>query len=107
MRKILISSCCLLLLSPFAYAGVCKDDFEDGNANGWKEVSGTWAVQDGACVQLEADGDVPRTVIQSPWEFIDGNIEATITFDKKSDGRARTAINLSKLEIELLNLKAR
>ena len=92
MRKILISSCCLLLLSPFAYAGVCRDDFEDGNANGWKEVSGTWEVRDGVYVQLEADGDVPRTVIQSPWEFTDGNIEVTITFDKKSDGNEIPAI---------------
>ena len=89
MGKILTSWCCLLLLSSLVYAGECKDDFEDGNADGWKEVSGDWEVQEGEYVQLGAGMavmGVPRTIIQSPWEFADGTIEVTITFDRKSDG---------------------
>jgi hypothetical protein len=62
------------------------DDFEDGDANGWKEVSGTWQVQDGMYVMMEKDEgtqDVPRSIIQSPWNFSDGTIELTINFEKR------------------------
>lgn len=94
MRYVLISCCCLLLLSPFAYAGVCTDSFDDGNDNGWKVVIGEWVVQEGAYVQLKADPSmrVPRTIIQSPWDFTDGTIEVTITFDKKSEGAEVPAV---------------
>jgi len=94
MREVLISCCCLFLLSSFVCAGPCKDDFKDGNDNGWKIVSGDWKVLDGAYVQLKADPNmrVPRTIIQSPWQFADGTIEVTITFDKKSDGKEVPAV---------------
>ena len=94
MREVLISCCCLFLLSSFVYAGPCKDDFEDGNDNGWRVLSGEWAVQAGAYVQLKADPNmrIPRTIIQSPWDFKDGTIEVTISFDKKSDGKEIPAI---------------
>ena len=89
MGKILVSWCCLFLLSSFVYAGECKDDFEDGNAAGWREVAGDWEVQEGDYVQLGGGMNVigvPRTIIQSPWEFSDGTIEVTIEFDRRSDG---------------------
>ncbi len=89
MRNILISWCCLLLLSPFAYAGVCLEDFGDGDAAGWKEVSGTWEVEDGSYTVLEqefGDDSVPRSIIQSPWDFADGTIEITIVFDRRATG---------------------
>lgn len=95
MGKILISCCCLLLLSSLVYAGECIDDFENGNADGWKEVAGDWEVQEGTYVQLGAGTnvmDIPRTIVQSPWEFADGTIEVTITYDKKSDGSEVPAI---------------
>ena len=95
MRKILISCCCPLLLSSLVYAGECIDDFENGNADGWKEVSGDWDVEEGAYVQLGAGMDVmgvPYTIIESPWEFSEGTIEVTITFSKKSDGEEIPAI---------------
>jgi hypothetical protein len=89
MGKILISCCCLLLLSSLVYAGECIDDFENGNADGWNEVSGDWAVEEGAYAQLGAGINVmgvPYTIVESPWEFSEGTIEVTITFSKKSDG---------------------
>jgi len=89
MRYILISCCCLLLLSSLVYAGECVDDFENGNADGWDEVAGGWEVQEGEYVQLGMGNNalgIPHTIIQSPWEFKDGTIEVTITFDKRSDG---------------------
>lgn len=95
MRGILTYCCLLFLLSSIAYAGVCWDDFEDGNADGWNAVSGEWEVQEGAYVHLTEDpedGEVYRTIIQSPWEFVDGTIEATIRFDRKSDGNEIPAI---------------
>ena len=88
MREALISWFCLLLLSSFVYAGECRDDFEDGNANGWNEVMGDWEVQEGSYAQLGAGMNlmgVPRTIIESPWDFTDGTIEVTMTFDKKSN----------------------
>ena len=96
MRKILLSCCCLLLLSSLAYAGEIRDDFEDGNPNGWKEVAGDWEIQDGAYVQLGAGmdpiNDAPRTIIQSPWDFDNGTIEVTIEFDKNSGGTEEPCI---------------
>lgn len=96
MRKILLSCCCLLLLSSLAYAGEIKDDFEDGNANGWKEIAGDWEIQDGAYVQLgvgmDFTGEVPRTIIQSPWDFDNGTIEVTIEFDRQSGGTEEPCI---------------
>lgn len=88
MRRIIVSCCCLLLLSYSVYGGPCKDDFEDGNANGWEEVAGEWKVQDGLYAQIGTNVNlgVPRTIIKSPWDFKDGIIEVTIIFDKKSDG---------------------
>lgn len=88
MRGIFVSCCCLLLLSSSVYGGPCKDDFEDGNTDGWKEIAGEWEIQEGAYVQLGASANlgVPRTIIQSPWNFKDGTIEVTITYDKKSEG---------------------
>jgi len=90
MRKIIILCCCLLMLSSRAYAGEVRDDFEDGNANGWNEVAGGWEVQDGAYVQLGMDLDgvdgIPRTIIQSPWDFGNGTIEANIAFDRQAAG---------------------
>jgi len=96
MRNVLISCCCLLLLSSLAYAGEIRDDFEDGNANGWKEVAGDWEIQDGAYVQLGVSMDfvdeVPRTIIQSPWDFDNGTIEVTIEFDRQSGGTEEPCI---------------
>jgi hypothetical protein len=95
MRKILVSCCCLLLLSSLVYAGECIDDFENGNADGWDEVSGDWEVQEGTYVQLGMGMNVmsiPRTIIQSPWEFSDGVIEVTIVFSEESDGTEIPAI---------------
>jgi hypothetical protein len=95
MGKTFISCCCLLLLSSFAYAGKCIDDFENGNADGWKVVEGDWEVQEGVYVQLGLDlneAGIPRTIIQSPWEFGNGSIEVTISFDNKSDGTEIPAI---------------
>jgi hypothetical protein len=87
--KPLISCCCLLLASSFVYAGECIDDFENGNADGWKEMVGDWEVQEGEYVQLGLGNNVqgvPHSIIQSPWEFSDGTIEVTIIYDKRSDG---------------------
>ena len=95
MRYLLLLCCCLLFLPSLAHAGDCVDDFDNGNAAGWDEVVGDWEVQDGAYVQLGAGMNtigVPRTIIQSPWEFTDGTIEVTITFDKRSDGTEIPAI---------------
>ena len=95
MRILLISFCCLCLLSSHVYAGECIDDFENGNADGWNEVAGEWEVQEGAYVQLAVSTDIrgiPRTIIQSPWEFADGSIEVTITFERKSAGTEVPAI---------------
>ena len=95
MRIFLISFCCLCLLSSHVYAGECIDDFENGNADGWNEVAGEWEVQEGAYVQLAVSTDIrgiPRAIIQSPWEFTDGSIEVTITFEKKSAGTEVPAI---------------
>ena len=95
MTKLLISCCCLLLLSSPVYAGECIDDFENGNADGWDEVAGDWEVQEAEYVQLgigDNVAEVPRTIIQSPWEFSDGAIEVTITFDKRSEGSEVPAI---------------
>jgi hypothetical protein len=83
------------LLSSHVYGGECIDDFEDGNADGWKEFAGEWEVEEGAYVQSAASTDIrgiPRTIIQSPWEFTDGSIEVTITFEKRSAGSEVPAI---------------
>ncbi len=95
MREIMISWCCLLLLSSFAHAGEIRDDFGDGSDDGWKVASGDWEVLEGTYVQLGGGmnvGGVPRTIIQSPWAFTDGTIEVTITFDRKSNGAEIPAI---------------
>jgi len=71
------------------------DDFEDGNAEGWKEFAGEWEVEDGAYVQSGMSVDIsgiPRTIIQSPWDFANGSIEVTIIFDKRSIGSEVPAI---------------
>jgi len=91
----LISCCWLCLLSSHVYAGECIDDFENGNADGWKEFAGEWEVEEGAYVQSAASVDIrgiPRTIIQSPWEFADGSIEVTVTFEKRSAGSEVPAI---------------
>jgi len=36
----------LMLLAGVTFAGTLfSDDFEDGNADGWTEVNGTWSVE--------------------------------------------------------------
>jgi len=40
-----ILSTWLMLLSISVFAGVWWDDFEDGRADGWSEVSGDWEMQ--------------------------------------------------------------
>ncbi len=87
MREILASFCCLFLLSSLVYAGVVRDDFEDGNDDGWKVIEGDWLVEEGSYIQLGGVNAVNTayTLLQSPWDFSDGIIELTIIYDEKSN----------------------
>lgn len=53
MRKIIISLFALgiCLFSANAFAAVFFDDFNDGNIDGWTNVSGNWHVENGTLVQ--------------------------------------------------------
>lgn len=94
MREILATLCCFFLLSSLVYAGVVRDDFEDGNDDGWKVIDGEWLVEEGLYIQLGVVNFVNAsyTLLQSPWDFSDGTIEVTIIYDKKSDGTEIPAI---------------
>ena len=95
MRRTLILWCCFLLLPALAYAGLVRDDFTDGNDDGWEVINGDWEVAEETYVQLGLEGDfvqLASTIIQSPWEFSAGAIEVTILYDEGSDGAEIPAI---------------
>lgn len=53
-----MATLCILLIALPAWAGTWRDDFEDGNLNGWVPVGDAkWEVVDGRCKVSIAAGD--------------------------------------------------
>jgi len=85
----------LLVLSSYALGGVFKDDFEDGDSKGWKELSGKWIVEEGMYGLSETPPNPPGfvyTVLQSPWELGDGVLEVDVKFTRNTKGSDVAAI---------------
>lgn len=63
-KKILliIVSVSLMAYAAGSYAGVWQDDFEDGKAGGWDEVSGTWEVIDGIYEQTDVVAEYQKSI---------------------------------------------
>jgi hypothetical protein len=55
---------CLVIPSVNSFAGVWEDKFEDGNADGWIEVSGDWEVNAGVYEQTTMDAVYQKSILE-------------------------------------------
>ena len=89
--KVLIPFIILFSISNLSFSGTFKDDFEDGDSVGWKEISGEWKVENGAYVQFgkpPGGGGLANTfytLLQSPWNLGNGTIEFTFRYDIRTN----------------------
>lgn len=71
------------------HADIWMDDFEDGDAKGWKEIGGKWKVEEGAYIQSGRSVDpnaIFRSLAQTSWQLVDGKIEVKFRFDRQAKG---------------------
>jgi hypothetical protein len=53
----------LMIIASISHAGEWEDRFEDGNADGWNEVTGDWAVKDGAYEQSIMEAEYQKSIL--------------------------------------------
>lgn len=73
----------LMICAAGSYAGTWLDDFEDGRADGWEEISGTWEVEDGVYKQAEATAAYQKSIHENE-DWTDYTLEVDITMLEKS-----------------------
>lgn len=86
-----------------AVGGVFLDEFEDGVANGWNPIQGTWTIQEGKYVLergAERGDSAAVALLASPWKIADGTISVVVAYDESSDGIERPLI-LFRMKDEL------
>jgi hypothetical protein len=66
-----------------SYAGTWLDNFEDGRADDWEEISGDWDVEDGVYKQTEATAAYQKSIHESE-DWTDYTLEVDITILESS-----------------------
>ncbi|HEX30301.1 TPA: hypothetical protein ENG04_09500, partial [Candidatus Poribacteria bacterium] len=78
----------LFMLPISVWAGTFRDDFEDGDLEGWKVLNGTWQVKDGELTARHAAISPPARI---EWEvalLADCTFEADVRFEAILSNRA-------------------
>ena len=86
---LIILSIWLMLLPISVFAGVWWDDFEDGRADGWSEVSGDWEVADGIYQQTTMDAVYQKSMLELQ-DLSDFTLEVDVTV--LEGGQASTSV---------------
>jgi hypothetical protein len=86
---LIILSIWLVLLPISVSAGIWWDDFEDGRADGWTEVSGDWEVTDGTYQQTTMDAVYQKSILELE-DLSDFTLEVDVTV--LEGGQASTSV---------------
>ena len=79
MAKVKVLCFLVLLLFPLSgFAGVWQDNFDDGRADGWDEVSGDWVVKDGAYIQSATEAEYQKSILDVQ-NLTDFTLEVDVT----------------------------
>ena len=87
---LIIVSVSLMTYAAGSYAGVWQDDFEDGRADGWDEVRGTWEVIDGIYEQTDIAAEYQNSIHENE-TWTDYALEIDITILESSGASTSVA----------------
>lgn len=68
----------LMIIAVSSFAGIWEDDFNDGVADGWGEISGEWKVEGGAYQRTDMVPEYGKSIYGSG-DWADYTIEADVT----------------------------
>ena len=85
-----ILSISLMILTINSLAGTWRDDFDDGRAEGWSEVSGKWEVKDGIYQQTDMVTEYQKT-IHEVGDWMDYTLEVDVTILEGGPGSTSVA----------------
>ena len=86
----IVVSISLMICAAGSYAGTWLDDFEDGRADEWEDISGTWEVEDGVYEQVDVVPEYHKCIHENE-DWTDYTLEVDITILENSAGSTSVA----------------
>jgi hypothetical protein len=80
----------LMIPAISSFAGIWQDNFDDGNADGWDEVSGAWELKDGMYQQTDMVPEYQKTILEDE-DMTDYTLEVDVAILEGGPGSTSVA----------------